>query len=78
MNHYSISEAKLKISDIVELLENEIEEYIVINKYNKPLLKATLFSDTDRSSLFGAGENQFEIPSDFDDIDIASDFDCIA
>lgn len=47
---------------------------IIISRNGKPVLKVTLFEQSPRSSLFGAGKGLFTIPEDFDDIDISDDF----
>lgn len=50
------------------------EDMIIISRNGKPVLKVTLFEQSPRSSLFGAGKGLFTIPEDFDDIDISDDF----
>ena len=73
--HISMTAAKKNFDQIFRLLENGKEEYIVITKYGKPLLRITLNNNKDVSKRFGIGKGLFEIPDDFDDWDIYKDFD---
>ena len=75
MKQFNIHEAEINFFEIVELLEKNKETYIIISQDKKPLLKISLYDEVDRSSLFGAGKNMFEIPENFDDIDLQFD-DC--
>ena len=74
MAEYNMYEAKTNLSKICRLLEEKKEDMIIISSNGKPVLKVTLFEQSPRSSLFGAGKGLFTIPEDFDDIDIANDF----
>jgi len=74
MTEYNMYEAKTNLSKICRLLEEKKEDMVIISRNGKPLLKVTLFDNTPRRSLFGAGKGLFAIPEDFDDIDISSDF----
>ena len=74
MTEYNMYEAKTNLSKICRLLEEKKEDMIIISRNGKPVLKVTLFEQSPRSSLFGAGKGLFTIPEDFDDIDIANDF----
>ena len=74
MTQFNIYEAKTNLSKISKILENKEEDYIVISRNGKPLLKVTLFDNNPRKNLIGCAKGLFEIPEDFDDIDISSDF----
>ena len=74
MKHYNLNEAETKFEEIVELLENHIEEEIVITDKNIKPICVTLFDDKNRDAFIGCAKGMFEIPEDFDDIDIAKDF----
>ena len=74
MTQFNIYEAKTNLSKISKILENKEEDYIVISRNGKPLLKVTLFDSNPRKNLIGCAKGLFEIPEDFDDIDISSDF----
>lgn len=74
MAEYNMYEAKTNLPKICRLLEEKKEDMIIISRNGKPVLKVTLFEQSPRSSLFGAGKGLFTIPEDFDDIDIANDF----
>ena len=74
MKHYNLNEAETRFEEIVELLENHIEEEIVITDKNIKPICITLFNNHRRDTLIGCAKGMFEIPEDFDDIDIAKDF----
>ena len=47
---------------------------IIISRNGKPVLKVTLYDNESRKGLFGCARGMFEIPDDFDDIDISTGF----
>ena len=74
MKQFNMYEAKTNLSKISKLLEDKKEKMVIISRSGKPVLKVTLYEDNDRKSLFGCAKGMFEIPDNFDDIDITSDF----
>ena len=75
MTQFNMYEAKTKLSMICKILEEEKEDYIIISRNNKPVLKITLYDgENKRSNIFGCAKGKFKIPENFDDIDITSDF----
>ena len=75
MTQYNMYEAKTNFSKISKLLEDRVEDFVVISRNGKPILKITLYDNESREGLFGCAKGMFEIPEDFDDIDISNDFD---
>jgi len=75
MTQYNMYEAKTNFSKISKLLEDRVEDFVVISRNGKPILKITLYDNDNREGLFGCAKGMFEIPEDFDDIDISNDFD---
>ena len=74
MKQYSMNKAKEQLMYISKILENKEEDYVVISRNGKPLLKVTLFENNPRENLIGCAKGMFKVPDDFDDIDISSDF----
>ena len=74
MIQYNMYEAKTNLSKIVKILEDKKEDYIVLSRNGKQIIKMTLIDDSPRKNLFGCAKGMFEIPDDFDDIDISKDF----
>ena len=74
MIQFNMYEAKTNLSKISKILEEKKEDEIIISRNGKPILRVTLYEENDRKALFGCAKGMFEVPDDFDDIDIASDF----
>ena len=74
MTQFNMYEAKTNLSKISKLLEDKKEDFVIISRNGKPILKVTLYEDADREKLFGCAKGMFKIPKNFDDIDITSDF----
>lgn len=74
MTQYNMYEAKTNFSKIAKMLEEKEEDYVVISRNGKPILKITLYNENPRKNLFGCAKGMFEVPDDFDDIDISEDF----
>lgn len=74
MTQYNMYEAKTNLSKIVKILEEKKEDCIYLSRKGKPIVKMTLAEEKSRESLFGCAKGMFEIPEDFDDIDISDDF----
>lgn len=75
MTEYNVYEAKTNFSKIIRQLESKEEDFIIISKKGRPTLKVTLYDNNGRENLFGCAKGMFDIPDNFDDIDIESDFD---
>lgn len=74
MTQYNMYEAKTQLSRISKILENKEEDYVVISRNGKPVLKITLYDNSSRDGFVGCAKGMFSIPNNFDDIDIESDF----
>lgn len=74
MTQYNMYEAKTNLSKISKLLEDGIEDCVILSRNGKPIIKMTLVEEKPRRNLFGCAKGMFEIPDDFDEIDISSDF----
>lgn len=75
MQQFNIYETKTNFSKIAKLLEDKEEDVVIISRNGKPILEIRLIEDRKREKLFGCAKGTFEIPEDFDDIDISEDFD---
>lgn len=74
MQQFNMYETKTNFSKIAKLLEDKKEDVIIISRNGKPILEIKLYEDRKREKLFGCAKGKFEIPEDFDDIDISEDF----
>lgn len=74
MIQFNIHETKTNFSKIAKLLEDKIEDSIIVSRNGKPILEIRLYEENKRKKLFGCGKGMFEIPENFDDIDVVSDF----
>ena len=74
MTQYNMFEAKTNLSKIAKQLEEGLEDYVIVARNGKPLLRITLENSVDVSKRFGIGKGLFEIPENFDDMDISEDF----
>ena len=74
MTQFNMYEAKTNLSRISKLLEDKKEDCVILSRNGKPIIKMTLVDDNPRKNLFGCAKGMFEIPDDFDDIDISKDF----
>lgn len=74
MIQHNIYEAKTNLSKICKQLEDKKEDYIILSKNGKPIIKMTLINDNSRENLVGCAKGMFEVPDDFDDIDISNSF----
>ena len=74
MTEYNMFEAKTNLSKITGILEDHLEDYVIICRNGKPLLRITLEENNDVSKRIGAGKGMIRISEDFDDMDISMDF----
>ena len=74
MTQYNMFDAKTNLSKIAKQLEDGEEDYVIVARNGKPLLKITLADQVDVSKRIGFARGLFSVPENFDDIDISSDF----
>lgn len=74
MTIYNMLDAKTNLSKIAKQIETGEEDYIVIARNGKPILRIIPEPSNYVGIRIGAGKGMFSIPDDFDDMDIASDF----
>ena len=74
MTFYNIYEAKTNLSDIINRIESGKEDCVILQKNGVPVAKVISFKNSSRSELFGCGKGLFNVPDNFDDLDITSDF----
>ena len=74
MTQFNMFEAKTNLSKIAKMLEEGKEDYVIIARNGKPLLRIVLEKESDVSKRIGLAKGSFTIPDDFDEIDISSDF----
>ena len=74
MTQYNMYDAKTNLSKIVKLLEDKQEDYVILSRNGKAIIKMELIDENPRKNLFGCAKGMFEIPEDFDEIDISNDF----
>lgn len=74
MTEYNMYEAKTNLSKISKILEDGIEDYVLISRNGKPVMKVTKYVSSNRKGFYGCAKGMFNIPKDFDDIDISSEF----
>ena len=75
MTEFNMYEAKTNLSKISRILEDKKDDLVIISRNGKPILKVTLFDNNNRKGLFGCAKGMFNIPDNFDEIDISKDFD---
>ena len=73
MIKFDMCKEEIDFTKIAKLLEDKKEDYIIISKNDKPVLRVTLY-ENNREGLFGCAKD-IVVPDDFDDIDITNDFD---
>ena len=74
MKQVNILEAKTDFSKLIRLLETKREDYIIVAKNNRPIVKMTLFQEMPVSSRIGAARGEFNYNGDFDaDNDVIAD-----
>ena len=74
MIQFNISEAKTNLSRIVKMLEEGKEDYVIVTRNGKPLLRIVPEKESDVSKRIGIAKGLFTVPDDFDEIDLSSDF----
>ena len=62
----NILEAKTNLSNLVKLVETGKEEYILIARYGKPVVKLVNCNDTPVSKRIGVAKGRLKSPEDLD------------
>ena len=74
MTQYNIYEAKTNFSKIIQDIYDKNEDTFIISKKGKPIAKIIPYEIDKACKRFGSAKGMFEIPDDFDEMDILSDF----
>ena len=74
MKQFNMFDAKTNLSKIAKMLEEGTEDYVIIARNGKPLLRITLEKQKQASERFGIAKGMFSVPENFDEIDISEDF----
>lgn len=51
MTQYNMHEAKTNLSKIIKILEDKKEEYVIISRNGKPVLKMTLYEENSKKLI---------------------------
>ena len=62
----NVLEAKTDFSRLIRLLESGREEYIIVARNGRPVVKMTLLDDSPVSRRIGIAKGKFRAPEDFD------------
>lgn len=62
----NILEAKTNLSNLVRLIETGKEEYIIIARYGKPVVKMVIYNDAPVSKRIGIAKGKLKSPEDLD------------
>ena len=62
----NILEAKTNLSNLVRLIETGKEEYIIIARYGKPVVKMVVCNDIPISNRIGIAKGKLKSPMDLD------------
>ncbi len=62
----NILEAKTNLSNLVRLIETGKEDYIIIARYGKPVVKMVMYNDVPVSKRIGAARGKLKSPDDLD------------
>lgn len=71
---YNIFDAETNLTNIIKTLEDRKEDCIILTRNDKPTIKMALIEENSRKYFFGCAKGLFEVPDDFDEIDISKDF----
>ena len=74
MIQFNMFDAKTNLSRIAKMLEEGTEDYVIVARNGKPLLRITLEKQKQASERFGIAKGRFSVPENFDEIDISEDF----
>lgn len=62
----NILEAKTNLSNLVRLIETGKEEFIVIARHGKPVVKMEIYNDVPASKRIGIAKGKLRSPDDLD------------
>jgi len=62
----NILEAKTNLSNLVRLIETGKEEYVIIARYGKPVVKMVVYNDAPVSKRIGVAKGKLKSPMDLD------------
>ena len=66
----NVLEAKTNFSKIIALLERKEEKEVIVARAGKPVVKITLYEESDDiSKRIGVAAGKFVVPDDFDEPD---------
>ncbi|MBQ1508126.1 MAG: hypothetical protein IIZ47_01770 [Erysipelotrichaceae bacterium] len=74
MTQINMFEAKTNLSKYARMLEEGKEDYIIVARNGKPLLRIVLEKPKEAGNRFGIAKGLIDVPEDFDDIDITGEF----
>ena len=74
MKQFNMFDAKTNLSRIAKMLEEGTEDYVIVARNGKPLLRITLEKQKQASERFGIAKGMFSVPENFDETDISEDF----
>lgn len=66
MIQVNILEAKTDFSKLIRLLETKKEDYIMVARNGKPVVKITLINEVPVSKRIGVAKGKFTVHGDFD------------
>lgn len=69
MMQVDMLQAKIDLSKLIELLENNQEEVIYLTDNGEPVVQMTLIKKTKNIKRIGVAEGKFKIPEEFDSWD---------
>lgn len=73
MLNINMYDAKTNLSKYAKLLEDKLEDEIIISRSGKPIMVLSLYKK-DVKRVFGCAKGMFEVPDDFDDMDMSELF----
>ena len=62
----TIPEAQANLSELIQLLETKQEDFIIVTRNGKPVVKITLMDKPPVSGRIGVAQSKFTVAEDFD------------
>ena len=66
MMQVNILEAKTEFSRLIRLLETKKEDFIIVARNGRPIVKITLINEAPVSNRIGIAKGKFTVKGDFD------------
>ncbi len=66
MMQVNILEAKTEFSRLIRLLETKKEDFIIVARNGRPMVKITLINEAPVSNRIGIAKGKFTVKGDFD------------